>query len=86
MVFLDPSVSTNPSHVALAPVLPLTNQPMAFTTPLPTAPKCSAPAHGVTMRRATPFTAKELFDVVQATIDVKLFEAKHGEKGETTAL
>jgi hypothetical protein len=28
------------------------------------------------------FTAKELFEVVQAAITVKFFEAKHGEKGE----
>jgi len=28
------------------------------------------------------FTAKELFEVVQAAITVKFFEAKHGKKGE----
>jgi hypothetical protein len=36
----------------------------------------------VNPKRNTHFMAKELFEVVQAAITVKFFEAKHGEKGE----
>lgn len=33
-------------------------------------------------KRTDPFTARELFDILQAALEVKLFQAKHGEKGE----
>jgi hypothetical protein len=33
-------------------------------------------------KRTDPFTAWELFDILQAALEVKLFQAKHGEKGE----
>ena len=32
-------------------------------------------------RRTAPFTGKELFELIQAAIAVRFFEAKHGEKG-----
>ena len=61
-----------------------TGSPQKSSTPLlrlvirpPKAP--------VSVKRTTPFTGKELFEIVQAAIKIKLFEAKHGEKGDREA-
>jgi hypothetical protein len=42
-------------------------------TPLPSALSKSKHPH---------FSAKELFEVIQAALTVKIYEAKHGEKGK----
>src|ERR1700737_21825 len=39
----------------------------------------------VSFKQTTPFTAKELFEIIQAGIKIKLFEVKHSEKGDREA-
>ena len=66
------------SGIETAPVAPAANphpfliQPNAFDTPSQTS---------VVTRRTIPFTGKKLFELIQAAIAVKFFEAKHGKKG-----
>ena len=36
----------------------------------------------VGVKRTTPFTAKELFEIVHTVIKIKLFEVKHDKKGD----
>lgn len=54
-------------------------------TPLRMPPKASITAvkPSGTARRTVPFSAKELFEVVQAALNVRIFEAKFGERGDT---
>ena len=63
---------------AQAPVHPAANP-----QPTPVQPKaiCTTSVTSAATRRTAPFTGKELFELVQAAIAVKFFEAKHGEKG-----
>jgi hypothetical protein len=66
-----PSMQTAPVHPDANPK-PTPMQPNAFYTPSQTS---------VATRRTTPFTGKELFELIQAAIAVKFFKAKHGKKG-----
>ena len=81
-VFLmENPISRAPQHTLgtqMAPIHPAANpQPSAIQPKATSTPSKTSAA----TRRTAPFTGKELFELIQAAIAVKFFEAKHGEKG-----
>ena len=48
-------------------------------------PSTENPAPAGSGRRQGPFTVKELFEIVQTAVDIRYFEAGHGEKGKREA-
>ncbi|KIM77606.1 hypothetical protein PILCRDRAFT_91045 [Piloderma croceum F 1598] len=66
-----PSIQTAPVYPAANPQ-PSPIQPKTFYTTSKTSEAT---------KKTTPFTGKELFELIQAAIAVRFFKAKHGEKG-----
>ena len=58
-----------------------TGSPQKSSTPLPRL-VIRPPTAPVSVKLATPFTGKELFEIVQATIKIKLFGQEGGSRGE----
>ena len=58
--------------------------PPAPTTPSPAPSKAVLKSSKLfrVSKHTTPFSAKELFEVMQAALNVKIFETKFGKKGE----
>lgn len=79
-VLEQPSAGVPATSTTQTTQVPLANPPGTSLVPLMAISKAYKPPE--TTKPTTPFTAKELFEVVQAAIAVKIFEAKHGEKGE----